>query len=816
MARTFRYRYVNFGTSFAGDPRTHGPQSGDETPGTLFANALAIDVGGTCWGANEPLPIIDHHFEREAQFPSASAAVLHKANQIRQRFGDQDLVWLVTHKEPDFDAFCSMYLARWILEDPNAAVDWQQYGLHPEGWIEVPDGRKIDWFNLDFATVPAEHRWALQLASYASMLEARRRISCPPQRALHSALYAALKRGRDYLSESSGAAEFFDEVKAILLQQHLNPIFDSVLENSSLFAPELAMLNREAEAYQRDVRRARQSTVYLPESEAPSPDFFKNRDFAYQQERRASDLDAEHLLLADTFRIQTDGIYLRDPECLLFKEWARLDLENSSLGAGFEFTAIAYSGGRPDAPSNKTDYQFLIDPERANGRHLYTVWSRLQTQEVEALRAHEQDIVAVGPQSGRGGSHGTATLGSLLADPWIGGQSQFGNAVGTPRRGTLIGPAGVRSDLRDDRVAEAVRTELEGSIYSAVSLVTGPQVAVFDFAGSREGVDIEPQRYDLNSPLEIPAPPESYFRFASIRLRSDVPIAAPNLAMQIAETLWQVLYPDVPGATPPDFVGVHMVVSASCVGVWGDRGIAIAQKQDFAAGVSAPDRQASELRADFAGIVSMARDVDRLSARWARISNEMSAEGGVTGPAGRLLDTEGLKSIVATSEELTRRSAQIKHTLTLPDHDLFRRFYDAINIDQLSATLRELSHSASEHLRQHELAVQAKQMESRADAVARVQSKLEWLEVFVVGFLAVGIIDVITRHIDLSNQVEDALVLLGGPLFIGFTAWILKPWRRKKSAQSEGKIDRPAWILIAVAVACVLAWLAGLARLWMK
>jgi hypothetical protein len=286
--------------------------------------------------------------------------------------------------------------------------------------------------------------------------------------------------------------------------------------------------------------------------------------------------------------------------------------------------------------------------------------------------------------------------------------------------------------------------------------------------------------------------------------------------MQIAETLWQVLYPDLPGATPPDFVGVHMVVSASCVGVWGDRGIAIAQKQDFAAGVSAPDRQASELRADFAGIVSMARDVDRLSARWARISTEMSADGGVTGPAGRLLDTEGLKSIVATSEELTRRSAQIKHTLTLPDHDLFRRFYDAINIDQLSATLRELSHSASEHLRQHELAVQASLMESRADAVARVQSKLEWLEVFVVGFLAVGIIDVITRHIDLSNQVEDALVLLGGPLFIGFTAWVLKPWRRKKSAQSEGKIDRPAWILIAVAVACVIAWLAGLARLWMK
>src|SRR5690349_15381321 len=118
MARLFRYRYVVFGTSFAGDLRTRVLQGGDEAQGTLFANALATDVGGSCCGSIEPLTILDHHFQGEAQFPSASAAVLHKAGQIRERFRDQDLVWLVTHKEPDFDAFCSMYLARWIIEDP--------------------------------------------------------------------------------------------------------------------------------------------------------------------------------------------------------------------------------------------------------------------------------------------------------------------------------------------------------------------------------------------------------------------------------------------------------------------------------------------------------------------------------------------------------------------------------------------------------------------------------------------------------------------------------------------------------------------------
>jgi hypothetical protein len=818
MAADFRYRFVDFGTSFTGDPRNRAATCAVESPGTLFANELATDVGGTCWGANEPLPVIDHHFLRDAQFPCAAAAVLHKAALIRQRFGNRPgTLWLVTHHEPDFDALCSMYLARWIVVDPAAVVNWEEVGLHPGGWLDLPTRQKINWLSPDLSAVPPEHRWAFLLASYASVLEMRHRISCPRERTLRSILYAALKRGRDYLNLTSGATEFFDEVRAVLQQQQLNPVFDSVLENSQLFAPELAMLDREAESYQRDMLRARRSTVYLPESEAPTPDFFKHpRQLGLHDHRNSSDVDAEHLLLADTFRIPTDGIFLRDPECLLFKEWTRLDLENSALGAGFEFTAIALSNGRPQAGKNKTDYIFSIDPERANGRHLYTVWSRLQTEEVEALKANQHEVLAAPDGSSRRVSNQpTATLESLLADPWTGGQNQFGTSVGTPHRGTLLGPAGVRSDLRDDPVSEAVRTELEGSIYSAASLVAGPEVTVFDFAGSKEGVDIEPRQYNLNAPLDIPAPPESYFRFASIRLRADVPITNPNLTLQIGETLWQVLYPEMPGSTPSNFVTRHLFISAGSVGVWGDRGIAVAQKRDFAAGASAPDRQATELRDDFAAMVSLARDVDLLTAHWNRLSDYLPTGMKTASLPEREIDVRGLEAIASNGEELARRAAQVKHSLTLPDRDLFRRFYEAINVDQLLETLRDLTHAATEHLRRYQLAEQAKQIESRADGVARVQSKLEWLEVFIVGFFAVGIIDVITRHVNLGGEAENALVLLGGPLFIGFTAWILKPWRRKKTT-TEARIDRPVWILIAVAVACVIAWLAGLAHLWTK
>jgi hypothetical protein len=275
-----------------------------------------------------------------------------------------------------------------------------------------------------------------------------------------------------------------------------------------------------------------------------------------------------------------------------------------------------------------------------------------------------------------------------------------------------------------------------------------------------------------------------------------------------------VLYPDVPGSTPADFVEKHLVVCAGSVGVWGDRGIAIAQKQEFSSGVSAPDRQIAEQRTDFASVISLARDIDRLTAQWARLSDFSLPSGDGHGLSVRV-DIHGLQNIAATGEELSRRAAQVKHWLTLPDRDLFRRFYEAINIDQLLTTLRDLTQSAAEHIRRHDQAELAKKTESRADEVVRMQRKLEWLEVFIVGFFAVGIIDIITRHVKLGNNVEDALVLLGGPIFIAFTAWILKPWRRKPAA-AEGRIDRPAWILVAVALACLAAWAVGLLHLWNK
>ncbi len=306
MPFTFRYRFVDFGTVFTPGAGMRAANDGSENPCALFANELVTDVGGTCLGGGEELAILDHHFRRDAQFPAASAAVLHKAKLIRSRFaGKHDGVfWLVTHKQPDFDAFCSMYLARWILEDPE-----RHRGL---AGLRSPSGR-LDGLRratkdqvvriLISTAVSAERRWPLLMASYASIVDNGQHFPCPRSRALHSILYAALARGRDYLCETSGGTELFDEIKVAIRDRTRNPIFDSVLEDSSEFAPELEMLDREVEAYHRDLRRARKSIVYLQRSEEPFPIFFdklKQRPLLAQDGVRA--IDPEHLLIRPATR----------------------------------------------------------------------------------------------------------------------------------------------------------------------------------------------------------------------------------------------------------------------------------------------------------------------------------------------------------------------------------------------------------------------------------------------------------------------------------------------------------------------------------
>ena len=683
------------------------------------------------------------------------------------------------------------------------------------GWIP-PANPKIDWFDPNLHPLPATQRWALLLAGYASIVDNCRHLPCPRQRALHSVLYAALKRGRDYLNQTSGAREFFDQVKTSLQQKQLNPKFDSVLESSSLFAPELAMLDHEAEAYDRDIRRARQSIVYLPESEAPFPNFFKSvKDVAAPKEKNSAkpaETSAENLLLTDTFRIPTDGIYLRDPECSLFVEWARLDRENSSLGAGFEFTAIAYSGGRPDGSVNQNSYVFSIDPERAGGPAL--VYGLVAAANRKRWRHCAICRATLWTPDARLAASKSARENACSPIPGSTARTCFGTLVATPHRGTMIGRPGVRGDLRDDPVVEAVRTDIEDSIYLAESPLTGPRVVVTDFSSSKNAADEPPQPFDLDTPQLIPVPREGYFRFGTVGLRADVPITPGSgsrrgLAEQISETLWQVLYPDLPFERPADFFERHLLVTADWVGVWGQRGIVIAQKRAMVGDVARPGGGQVEVkfREDFAGLVALTRDIDQ----WIAASEPApSTLPDASGVAGQTATAELPANRVATGEQLARRAAQFQSTLALPDRDLLRRFSDAIGFEQMLGTLRHLQRTAAERRSRQKLDQQAARAEENIRIASAVQSRVEWLEVFLVGFCATGMIAMFTgRFPGLEQPWGTPFVLLGGLFSLLFTAWILKPWE-PVSGEKPARQNQLIWILILVVLACVIGLLSWL------
>jgi hypothetical protein len=785
----FRYRYVGFGTTF--ESRAGDRPSRDAASSWLYENEIALDVGSTCWDTDgEILPIIDHHFQRKDQFPSASVAVLHKAALITEKFAEQncDSIWLVSHHQPDFDAFCSMYLVRWILE----------HSLSQNSLALFPIPADFDWFRPKLQPIPVVSRWPFLLASYASHVDNGRRIACSRPRALHSILYAALQRGRDYQSVDSGATEFFDDVRQAIQEKQLNPLYDSVLEGSTRFQPELVMLESEVEAYQRDVERARKSIVHLQKGSLPFHEFFTSAE-------RVSLLDSDlnpvspHISSPQEAREHADAIALKDPECLLFKEWARLDIENSSMGMGFTFTAVAYSGGRSNNGVNQCDYFFALDPERANGRHLYGLWARLEAAEVQAmhqpvhaaLKTELEEMERAAEHTTRrttarlGFERRAAEYGALFSDPWFDGSNYAGTIIATPNRGTFIDSAGKRTDLLDDPIMEIVRKELEYSTF------TSP-LDVQDLAATSALQDGSKQTFEVGQRC-LP-PKEGYFRLAKVALNEGVDIFSGKAAEQIGETLWRTLYPENNGGTPTDFLTRHLVLSSEWLGIWSRRGIVIAYKPNGR-------HRAMVVEKCFQKMVSLAKSVEQFihpteeAIECARAS--LKPVGKQAQRQKNLEKHKQIHKIVETGEQLTRDASQLTHELTLPDNRLLSRFFEALGLRELLAALRDLNLAAADKDRQSVLI-------EYAETVTSVQVKLELLEVLIFTVYGAELGHMLMPEHEHSGWWVQGGFVLGGAL-LGFIlgAIILKPdwdhfvkhWRgHEQEASPALPADKPAQI----------------------
>jgi hypothetical protein len=796
---TFRYRFVGFGTRFSTAAATRiAPPVDENDRRTLCDNELAVDVGGVCWGHAEVKDhVIDHHFHRDdgGQFPSAAAAVLHQAPLLAEKLGDlHGDFWLVTHRDPDFDAFCSMYLARCLIDGTIPTGDWGRFGLRADGWFRGKDDRsEIDWFRPRLDGLPADRRWPVLLAAYAAFVDNGRRLGCQRSRALHSILYAALVRGRDYGREDNGALQFFEEVRRNLADpnQGFNPLVDSVLEHSPTFAPERAMLDREVEAYRRDLRRARRSLVLLQEAKKPFGEWFPALQATPLLTEDGSTV-TDHIRPPYQGRFQADGIYLRDPECLLFKEWTRLDTENSSLGQGFLFTAVAYSRGRPEGRVNQTDYFFSLDPERAGGRHLYNLWARLQAEEVHAMIRSEGKRFGGRTRDGlprvaRSGFEARARgCDAYFWDPWFDGHNYACTIVPTPNRGTVIAPAGSAHDLSDDWVARIVRQELEHSVF------VGAEVVITDFAAAASVHDEPPKAVSVfEAGVLIDPPLESYYRFGRALLNDDVDTLRPEMARQIGEALWGLLDGDGSEGPAAAALNGHLVSNAQGVAVWSRRGIVVAMKRRS-------EKRAEALQADFRQLARLARAIDFLVAPrndgsktpepenrpwWRRLrvgevleewkswfrhpmgDPRRRADHDETDPAEALR-----KRRLRMGETLMRRVAKLRHRLALPQSRVLRYFLDENHLGPVLETVRTVNLADIER-------AQATRLEENIQTVADVQKTVHWIEAFVVSVYAVELFKVLGESFEFQNDYV-AWSVLGVALFtpVAF-AVVLHPWR---------------------------------------
>lgn len=762
----FRYRFVPFGTRFVSAAGLRR-ENGDRCPAhELFENELAADVGGVCWGdAGEPLAVLDHHFYRDAgQFPAAAAAVLHHATRIRDKFaGQYETVWLVTHRNPDFDAFASLYLARCLLAGNLPAEGWVELGLRPDGWHAARN--EIDWFRPQTANVPPDRRWAVLVAAEASRVDKCRPPQCPAQSTLHAVLYAALQRGRDYASETSGACEFFDEVRHWLSRPEgprLDPFFDSVLQQSALFAPELALLALERETYERDLRRGRRLIVFLPESTVPLDEWYPA--VVSQPLLDANDqLVSIHIRPAAEVRRAAEGIFIRDPQSFLFKEWARNDVENSSLGRGFLFTAVAYSHGRPEAAENHSDYFFALDPERASRLHLYPVWARLQEAEIAELTSPSQAALrerleAAAAQAAADGKstcrpqfeQRAGRFAACFDDPWWDGSSYDCTIVCTPSRGTLLGPSGVRGDLGDDPVAQIVEQELTEPIF-------GKHVALLEWSAASGGVaSLRPMTFAALR--DVPRAAPNGYRFLKVGLDDGVDLVAGGLAMQIGAQLWRHLDPDNRFGVPPDFEQRLLVRTNEWLAVWSRRGIVVGYKPSARARVEG-------LQQGFVEICSVLAEMHDLMLQMRSVDPSPSRT-------------------VERSETLLFELVGLQQKLAVPESAVLQRFFESSRLDEVLGMLRDLNRAAAERVemeKTRQLSEEqgriAASMHDNVGHLVTLQQKVEYVEIGIVFVYTAELLNIFRESLELDGFYT-VLGILGFSLLAALLAAIgLKPWK---------------------------------------
>ena len=712
-----RQRFVNFGTAFSareGELRTTGTEIPVES---LLGNEIAVDVGSTCWGwlrpgtaKEEELRVIDHHFDRgDQQYPSACAAVLDLQERIVQWVDamphSAESIWIVSHQEPDYDALCAMTLVEDIVFQGGS----------------VPARPLGSWFDPGLDQIEPRYRWRYQLAAIASLTDQCKRQNAPKNRTLPAMLYACGRRGMSF-TDSGFRRSFFSIVRRELASGR-NALTDSVLEHAPEFQLEREFLDRQDRAYARDIARARRVVVNIPTDPALME--------RYADLKTRPLLDERGLLNPEQIPLQSgttpvDAALLRDPECLLFKELARQDLDHSPSGRGFTFTAVAYSGVKGHT-TNHSDYFFSLNPESILGAHLYPVWAHLQEAEVKARISAKQPG---GPARPEYAERSSGDSSGQFQDPWFDGATYRCTLVVAPGSGTWIGPPGHQADLSDDPVVRIVMDYFEFAQW------TGQQI-LEDFCASSGCTPSAQTDLVLSDPRPLI---DQTYRFVAIALRSGTKLFASNLGSMIARRLWRTLSPNADGI-PLDFDDHHVVILGAATGCWSRYGLAVAYHDN-----DEGQRVRNRLRSVVQAMAQLACEISEITANEKRDVNHLRV--------------------------LLHRVAHVKWQVAQPDVKLAQRFFDAIGFEKELSLVHELYHAEASH--------------DNLRDIAALQRSAGVLEIMVLGVYALEAAHLFASGAHEAHFGLALAYVIGAPVAIGAaTAYLhLTEAKSRHSAES--------------------------------
>jgi hypothetical protein len=709
----FAYRSVGYGTRFEkcelwrpGDwrPNENAPQDQQESEKrTLCFNEIAVDVGSNCLGyKGYSLRVFDHHFQREdlqnSNFGSAALTVLSQAHAVadwaRVVVGSCHpsvpiaTVWLVSHVQPDFDAYCSCYVASRLIQDPELAVAFGKCGVSEKDLLSIlQDSQKIQKVLTKLSEFPAS-RSLLLLAVCAARVDQCIPDACPRDSSLRCLFLAARERGR-FRPDRPNGSDFFADVEAEIFAGRYHPLLDELPTTlMEKYAPERLFIKNQEIVYLNDMQCAKILSVPIcgtnqhyrdwsgqisgsgMDTGAGIPFWRGSSLHPFFQAIREGDPElAENVRHQDLARNildrheDVDGLLIDKPNCLFFKDWVRLDTARSPRGFGFKFTGIVHAQPTPQ-------FYFSLDPEFARSLklHLYDLWVRLQQREgvgreIPDGKKPRGEILARG-SDGRSG----------LLDPWFDGYEAT----------LVVSPNSPSEAVRQyvpkidsDPTMKLVEAWASNGFYrpKSIALIQWSCPTISRLPECSIELSLDTFREAAWEKVgELKARREGFI-LANLKLKKRPESVGWDKFSeeQVGKDLWRLISTH-PNGVPPDFLDRHLVVDVEWIAVWNRNGLAIAFKNSGKPG-SKEDLEAESLSKLVMWLTSLASVIKAIGRVGTSDTSKIS----------------NVKSLLKDVREAQENLVKLESTLSGPGDRAFRRLMENFNLSGLSERIADLA-----------------------------------------------------------------------------------------------------------------------------